>query len=96
MVQLLNQFILGESPAHSAFLEEKLIWQRKVYQTFSGGIISASDVQSVAMLPLQFFGKDLQGEQCRLTGSAVGVEVADISVIELPLWCCRADGRAWI
>lgn len=70
-----------------ALLEETLIWRRNVYQTFSGGIISASDVQSVAMLPLQVFRKDLQGEQCRLTGSAVGAEVADVSVIELPIRC---------
>lgn len=79
-----------------AFLEEKLIWQRKLYQTFSGEIISASDVQRIAVLPLQFFRKDLQGKQCRLTGSAVGVEVADVSIIELPSWRCRADGRDWI
>lgn len=76
---------------------EKLIWQRKdLLQTFSSGIISASDVQRVAMLCLQFLGKDMQGKHCCLIGPAVGMEVADIGVIELPIWSCTADRKVGI
>jgi len=65
--------------------------------TFSGPVVPASDVQRVAVLPLQLplqlLGEDLQGRAQRLGGPrGAGRQEADVGVVALPVGSCGEHG----